>query len=239
MSEPGGPRRPRGRPTKGAAPVAPNDDLLPLALEAFADLGYEGASMRASVPAAGGQPQPAAPALRLEGSALVRRGRPRVRARSPTAWSPSPAPSEYDDDLARLRFLMVRWLEITAASPALAKIINQEAATGGPRLDYMFDRYIWPVTRTVTHFLGELERDGRVREVDPGTWHFLVMHGAGGPLSLPRAGRAVRQRPRLGRRGPSLRDRGRRHPAVRHQRRDLRAGRLDRPARPVSTTRGT
>jgi AcrR family transcriptional regulator len=26
--------------------VAPNDDLLPLALEAFADLGYEGASMR-------------------------------------------------------------------------------------------------------------------------------------------------------------------------------------------------
>jgi hypothetical protein len=79
---------------------------------------------------------------------------------------------------------MIRWLEITAASPALAKIINQEAATGGPRLDYMFDRYIWPVTRTVTHFLAELEKEGRVRDVDPGTWHFLVMHGAGGPLSL-------------------------------------------------------
>ena len=39
-------RRPRGRPAKTAAPVAPNDDLLPLALEAFADLGYEGASLR-------------------------------------------------------------------------------------------------------------------------------------------------------------------------------------------------
>jgi len=30
--------------------VAPNDDLLPLALEAFADLGYEGASMRYAGP---------------------------------------------------------------------------------------------------------------------------------------------------------------------------------------------
>ena len=48
----------------------------------------------------------------------------------------------------------------------------------------MFDRYIWPVSRTVNHFLAELERQGRVRDVDPGTWHFLVMHGAGGPLSL-------------------------------------------------------
>ena len=183
MSEPGGPRRPRGRPTKGAAPVAPNDDLLPLALEAFADLGYEGASMRALCRRLG-----------VSHNLLHQRFGSKDRlwyaavdhgfsalANSLVAESGA---ERYDDDLARLRFLMVRWLEITAASPALAKIINQEAATGGPRLDYMFDRYIWPVTRTVTHFLGELERDGRVREVDPGTWHFLVMHGAGGPLSL-------------------------------------------------------
>ena len=40
------PRRPPGRPAGGSAPVAPNGDLLPVALEAFADLGYEGASMR-------------------------------------------------------------------------------------------------------------------------------------------------------------------------------------------------
>jgi hypothetical protein len=73
--------------------------------------------------------------------------------------------SEYDDDLERLRFLMIRWLEITAGSPALAKIINQEATTGGPRLDYMFDRYIWPVTKTVNRFLAQLESEGRVRHL--------------------------------------------------------------------------
>jgi hypothetical protein len=64
------------------------------------------------------------------------------------------------------------------------KIINQEATTGGPRLDYMFDRYIWPVTKTVSRFLRTLEREGRVRHLDAGTWHFLMVHGAGGPLSL-------------------------------------------------------
>jgi len=47
MAEPVVSHRRRGRPPGDAAPVAPNDDLLPLALEAFADLGYEGASMRA------------------------------------------------------------------------------------------------------------------------------------------------------------------------------------------------
>jgi hypothetical protein len=48
----------------------------------------------------------------------------------------------------------------------------------------MFDNYIGPVTRTVTRFLERLEREGRVRHLDPGTWHFIVVHGAGGTLSL-------------------------------------------------------
>jgi hypothetical protein len=91
---------------------------------------------------------------------------------------------EHADDLDRLRVLMIRWLELTAASPALAKVINQEAATGGPRLDHMFDHYLAPVTAVVSGFLRELEDEGRVRHLSPATWHFLVMHGAGGLLSL-------------------------------------------------------
>lgn len=46
MQEPAVSRRLRGRPSREDGPVAPNDDLLPLALRAFADLGYEGASLR-------------------------------------------------------------------------------------------------------------------------------------------------------------------------------------------------
>jgi AcrR family transcriptional regulator len=181
MSEPGVSRRPPGRPSKDDGPVAPN--LLPLALEAFADLGYEGASVRDLCRRLG-----------VSHNLLHQRFGSKERLwyaavdhgfkALATDLVVESAASEYDDDLDRLRFLMIRWLEVTASSPALAKIINQEAATGGPRLDYMFDRYIWPVTKVVGRFLERLEREGRVRHLDPGTWHFLVMHGAGGPLSL-------------------------------------------------------
>jgi AcrR family transcriptional regulator len=183
MSDQAAARRPRGRPSRDDGPVAPNDDLLPLALEAFADLGYEGASMRDLC-------------RRLEVSHNLLHQRIGSKDRLwyaavdhgfkelATDLVVESEASEYIDDLQRLRFLMIRWLEITAGSPALAKIINQEATTGGPRLDHMFDRYIWPVTKTVGRFLAKLEREGRVRHLDPGTWHFLVVHGAGGPLSL-------------------------------------------------------
>lgn len=183
MPEPGAPRRPRGRPPRTDGPIAPNDDLLPLALDAFADLGYEGASMRALCRRLGVSHNLLHQRFGSKDKlwfAAVDHGFGSLAA---NLVSESQAET-YTDDLDRLRFLMVRWLEITAASPALAKIINQEATTGGPRLDYMFDHYIWPVTRTIDGFLTDLAKEGRIREVDPGTWHFLVMHGAGGPLSL-------------------------------------------------------
>lgn len=163
--------------------MAPNDDLLPLALEAFADLGYEGASMRALC-------------RRLDVSHNLLHQRFGSKDR---LWfaavdhgfrslgddlAAASRTHEFDDDLERLRFMMVRWLELMAASPDLIKIVNQEATTGGPRLDYIFETYIQPVTRMIMRFLRKLERQGRVRHIEPGTWHFLVMHGAGGPLSL-------------------------------------------------------
>lgn len=159
--------------------MAPNDDLLPLALEAFADLGYEGASMRALCRRLG-----------VSHNLLHQRFGSKERLwyaavdHGFTALASDLVTDPADDDLDRLRFLMVRWLELAAVSPALTKIINQEAATGGPRLDYMFDTYISPVTKNITRFLRRLERQGRVRRLHPGTWYFLVVHGAGGPLHL-------------------------------------------------------
>jgi AcrR family transcriptional regulator len=176
-------RRPPGRPPGDAAPVAPNDDLLPLALEAFADLGYEGSSLRALCRRLG-----------VSHNLLHQRFGSKDRlwfaavdhgfGSLASQLVVGSGVDEETDDLERLRALMVRWLEAMAAAPALVKIINQEASTGGPRLDYMFDTYIDPVTRVVGDFLQQLEEAGRVRHLDPGTWHFLLVHGAGGPLSL-------------------------------------------------------
>jgi TetR/AcrR family transcriptional regulator len=182
MPEPVGPRR-RGRPPGDAAPVAPNHDLLPLALDAFADLGYGGASLRDLCRRLG-----------VSHNLLHRRFGSKDRlwfaavdhgfGSLASQLVVGSGADEETDDLERLRALMIRWLEAMASVPALVKIINQEATTGGPRLDYMFDAYISPVTRVVSEFLERLEKAGRVRHLDPGTWHFLLVHGAGGPLSL-------------------------------------------------------
>ena len=164
--------------------MAPNSDLLPLTLSAFADLGYEGASVRALCRRLGvshnllyqrfGSKEQLWYAAVDHGFAILA---------SDMADAAVEA-EQLDDDLARLRFMMIRWLERMATSPDLAKIINQEAAAGGERMTYMFERYIAPNTDYIIRFIRKLERQGRVRHVEPGTWHFLVMHGAGGPLSL-------------------------------------------------------
>jgi AcrR family transcriptional regulator len=183
MPEPAVARRPRGRPSREDGPVAPNDDLLPLALEAFADLGFEGASMRDLCRRLGVSHNLLHQRFGSKDRlwyAAVDHG---FQALAADLVVSSEA-DEYEDDLERLRFLMIRWLEVMAGAPALARIINQESSTGGARLDYMFDRYIWPVTKTVSRFLAGLEREGRVRHLEPGTWHFLMVHGAGGPLSM-------------------------------------------------------
>jgi TetR/AcrR family transcriptional regulator len=173
------PRRSPGRPVSGSGPIAPDDDLLPMALDAFADLGFEAASMRALCRRLGVS----------HGLLHQRFGSKEQLWRAAVdhgfaSLAVELVPDSADDDLERLRFLMVRWLELTAASPALARIINQEAARGGPRLDYMFDTYVSPVTATMTRFLERLEGEGRLRHLHPGTWYFLVIHGASGPLSL-------------------------------------------------------
>lgn len=183
MAEPAVSRRPRGRPPGDAEPVAPNDDLLPLALEAFADLGYEGASMRALCRRIGVSHNLLHQRFGSKDRlwfAAVDHGFESLASRLVVGSGAE----EQSDDLERLRSLMIRWLEVMALFPALVKIINQEATTGGPRLDYMFDNYIRPVSAVVTEFLEGLEQQGRVRHLDPGTWHFLIVHGAGGPLSL-------------------------------------------------------
>lgn len=182
MPETIGARR-RGRPSGDAAPVAPNHDLLPLALDAFADLGYEGASLRALCRRLGVSHNLLHQRFGSKDRlwfAAVDHGFGSLAAQLVVGSGAD----EETDDIERLRALMVRWLVAMASAPALVKIINQEAATGGTRLDYMFDNYISPVTRVVGEYLEQLEAAGRVRHLDPGTWHFLMVHGAGGPLSL-------------------------------------------------------
>jgi len=89
------------------------------------------------------------------------------------------------DEIDRLRAVLVRFVEVCAGSPALLRLITNEAQEGGPRLDFISRTYIMPSMRLVDTLLHALQRGSNVRPIPSGMFYFLFAHGAGGPFALP------------------------------------------------------
>ena len=174
--------RGRGRPAAGD-PATPSDgELLDAALVAFADRGFDGTSVRELARALDVShnliPQRFGSKERLWYLA-VDHGFGRLAAEMGAALADPPG-----DDVAQLRALVVRFVAANATRPSLLRIINQEAASPGPRLDFLFERYIEPVRQFGATVLADLQASGQVRTSSVALMYFLMTHGAGGPLSL-------------------------------------------------------
>lgn len=90
------------------------------------------------------------------------------------------------EPLEQLRATMLNYAEATMQNPALARIIQQEAARPGPRFDYMFSRYIGPTRKRSAMALRILQDLGLVREGAVETvYFFLTTWGIGGLASAP------------------------------------------------------
>lgn len=158
-------------------------DLLDAALEEFGDQGFEGTSVRALC-------------RRLEVSHnlvherfgtkedlwryAVAHGFTTLAVDLAAAAAEAP-----DDPYDRLRAILIRYVELTAARPALIRIINYEAMHPGARLDHLYSTYLQPAHQIADAALRLLEHQGRARRIPAATLHFLVGHGAGGLASLP------------------------------------------------------
>jgi AcrR family transcriptional regulator len=179
MAEP----RPRGRPAPGDVKPASDPDVLEAALEAFAEAGYAGMSVRELARKLGVShnliPQRFGSKERLW-YAAVDHGFGLLLA--DLAAIPD---SSQTDVLAWFRAMVVRFVEANAARPALPRVINMEAVSGGPRLDYLFDHYIEPVRQFGLTMLDQLHADGHVRTSSVGLVYFLMTSGAGGPITFP------------------------------------------------------
>lgn len=182
----GAPRR-RGRPSGSSTPLD-NDVLLDLALDAFADLGFEGASIRELCRRLG-----------------VSHGLVHQRFGSKDqlwyaamdhgfrhlAGEFADAALGAGDPLVALRRVILRFLEVTAESPALVGVINQESVGGGPRLEHLVDNYLAPAVALLEIALAPLVAEGRVRPVSGGVLYVLIAHGAGGVLSMRALSRSL------------------------------------------------
>jgi AcrR family transcriptional regulator len=179
MSDP----RPRGRPAAVDDRTPTDDELLGAALDAFAAHGFAGTSVREIARQAGVShnliPQRFGSKDRLWYAAVDHGFDTLLIELLPVALEDQP------DDVSRLRAWMVRFIEANAARPALLRIINREAASPGPRLDYLYDRYIEPVRQAGEGLLVDLHDRGLVTTTSVELVYFLMTHGAGGPTAFP------------------------------------------------------
>jgi TetR/AcrR family transcriptional regulator len=156
------PARRVGRPAQ-PTDVPDESEILARGLTAFAELGYEGASVREL-----------ARRLRVShnfindryGSkerfwrAVIDRSLTAQVARLGAVLNVSGA-----DDLARLRNLVHAFHQANVAEPDLARILHYESIRGGQRLEYVFLRYLVPVRDAVAPLVQSLIEQGRVRPI--------------------------------------------------------------------------
>jgi TetR/AcrR family transcriptional regulator len=176
-------RRARGRPPAGDPTALSTEHLLDSALEAFAELGYEGTSVR-EIARKLGVSHNLIPQRIGSKDVLWRRavdqGFGRLMLQLITALEDDP-----EDDVERLRAVVTKFVEANAARPALVRIIAKEAVIAGDRFDYLFDNYIEPVRIMGVELLGRLRGSGRLRTDSVALLYFFMTHGAGGSAALP------------------------------------------------------
>lgn len=157
--------------------------MLDMALDAFAQHGFEGTSVRSICRLLGVSHNLVHERYGSKENlwyAAIDHGFQSLAVELANAANEMPA-----DPWQRLRAVLVRYVEVMAERPALIRLINAEAAHPGPRLDYIFDTYIAPSAAIADGAMEVLEREGRCRRLSGATLHLLVGHGAGGLVSLP------------------------------------------------------
>ncbi len=154
------PARGVGRPAQ-PTDIPSESEILGRGLAAFAELGYDGASVREL-------------ARRLGVSHNFINDRYGSKAQFWRAVIDRSLTAQVDrlralltvtgeDDLTRLRNLLHAFHQGNVAEPDLPRIMQYEAIRGGERLDYVFQHYVVPVRNAVAPLVHGLVDHGRVR----------------------------------------------------------------------------
>lgn len=152
--------RPVGRPSQ-PTDVPVESEILARGLTAFAELGYDGASVRELARRLGVSHNFINDRFGSKEQfwrAVIDRSLTAQVARLGALLN---VPGE--DELARLRNLVHAFHQANAAEPDLARILQYESIQGGQRLEYVFQHYLVPVRDAVAPLVLSLVEQGRVR----------------------------------------------------------------------------
>ncbi len=161
------PKRPRslGRPP-GASGARTREEILQAALEAFAETGYDAMSVRELTRQLGVSHNLV---HHYFGSkialwrAAVDHGLGRTARELTTLLDEAIG---VPDPVATVRFGGERVMMLLAHNPAVARILLDESARGGERLDYIYDRFLKPGIDVLKRFLASGRGRG-LRDIDP------------------------------------------------------------------------
>lgn len=154
------PARRVGRPAQ-PTDIPDESEILARGLAAFAELGYDGASVRELARRLGVSHNFINDRYGSKARfwrAVIDRSMTALVERLGTVLSVSG-----EDDVARLRNLLHAFHQANVAEPDLARIMKYESMRGGERLEYVFGHYLVPVRDAVAPIVQRLVEGGRVR----------------------------------------------------------------------------
>jgi AcrR family transcriptional regulator len=173
--------RRKGRPRADESP-ATSDEILLVALRSFADRGSDGTSVRELNHALGVSHN----LINFRFGSKERLWRAAVDrwfGELVDTLAPSLSLAGTGDPLERLRELVVTFIEVSARRPEMSRLVRVEASLGGPRLEYLFERFVSPSLLPFATLVTKLQAEGRMRPVPMGTLFFLITDGATAPFA--------------------------------------------------------
>jgi TetR/AcrR family transcriptional regulator len=180
-------RRSRGRPRRAEGALLSQDALLDAALEAFAEQGYEAMSVRELTRRLGVSHNLVHHYYRSKlelWRAAVDRSFGTVAAGVREILEGDLRKADRDI-IATWRDVYVRFLVLTARFPANLGIVLREGSRPGPRLDYIFERFVAGSLAPWHELLARAQAEGRVRpDVDVRTLFFLLTNGGASLFTL-------------------------------------------------------
>jgi AcrR family transcriptional regulator len=171
----------RGRPRAEESPVE-LEEILEAAFRAFATHGYDGVSVRMLNRELGVSHNLIHQRFgSKEGLwyAAVDHAFGQQRVELSFAFDPTET-----DPLAQLNLAIRGFLRYSADHPELLGLMNIEGRVAGPRLDYIFDRFVEPGMAPLNRLLEFLAAEGRIRPISLRSLQMLVAHGGCAPFTL-------------------------------------------------------
>lgn len=171
-----------GRPARDTTPAAPDDVLLRMAFETFAELGYEGTALRDLCRRLGVSHNLIHSRFGSKENlwlCAVDHCLAQHSVRSMRVFA-----EVYESDEERMRALVVSFTEAVAENPSVIGLISQEGRRDSWRLEHLFQAFVAPFNQQVELLLGRLaETHGRM-PMSSATFMVMMVHGIGSYFAL-------------------------------------------------------